>query len=51
MKHSLGGSSFNTDERHYCSTDDKIIKEETHIVYAWNTCEQRSASPFGSLCV
>lgn len=32
MKHALHGSSFNTDEHHYCSTDNEILKEETVLI-------------------
>lgn len=32
MKHALHRSSFNTDEHHYCSTDNEILKEESSLV-------------------
>lgn len=32
MKHALYRSSFNTDEHHYCSTDNEILKDESTLI-------------------
>lgn len=36
MKHALHRSSFNTDEHHYCSTDNVMLKEESTVIILLN---------------